>query len=107
MRVGAVGKILVCSLLLAGLCDQNLASTPRNDQKSDAPLKRLSLEQLGNIETTTASKEPVAAARTPAAIYVITQEDIQPSGTPRIPEVLRLVSGVAAPPINSSKWSIC
>ena len=106
IRLGAVGKILVCSLLLAGLCDQNLASTPRNDQKSDAPLKRLSLEQLGNIETTTASKEPVAAARTPAAIYVITQEDIQRSGTTSIPEVLRLVPGVEVARIDSSKWSI-
>src|SRR5712692_945372 len=64
IRLGAVGKIVVCSLLLLGLCDQNLASTPQNDQKSDQPLKRLSLEQLGNIKTTTASKEPVAATRT-------------------------------------------
>src|SRR6266849_3953276 len=106
IRLGAVGKIVVCSLLLLGLCDQNLASTPQNDQKSDQPLKRLSLEQLGNIKTTTASKEPVAATRTPAAIYVITQEDIRRSGATSIPEVLRLVPGVEVARIDSSRWSI-
>ncbi len=106
IRLGAVGKIVVCSLLLLGLCDQNLASTPQNDQKSDQPLKRLSLEQLGNIKTTTASKEPVAATRTPAAIYVTTQEDIRRSGATSIPEVLRLVPGVEVARIDSSRWSI-
>src|SRR5712692_10244250 len=106
IRLGAVGKIVVCSLLLLGLCDQNLARMPQNDQKSDQPLKRLSLEQLGNIKTTTASKEPVAATRTPAAIYVITPEDIRRSGTTSIPEVLRLVPGVEVARIDSSRWSI-
>jgi hypothetical protein len=56
IRLGAIGKIVFCSFLLAGLCDQNLASTQQNDQKSDEPLKQLSLEQLGKIEVTTASK---------------------------------------------------
>jgi iron complex outermembrane receptor protein len=106
IRLGAVGKTVVCSLLLLGLCDQNLASTRQNDQKSDEPLKRLSLEELGNIKTTTASKEPVAATRTPAAIYVITQEDIRRSGATSIPEVLRLVPGVEVARIDSSRWSI-
>src|SRR3989449_10573309 len=106
IRLGAIGKIVFCSLLLAGLCDQNLASTLQNDQKSDEPLKQLSLEQLGKIEVTTASKEPVEVTRTPAAIYVITQEDIRRSGATSIPEVLRLVPGVEVARIDSSKWSI-
>jgi len=106
IRLGAIGKIVFCSLLFAGLCDQNLASTPQTGQKSDEPLKQLSLEQLGRIEVTTASKEPVEATRTPAAIYVITQEDIRRSGATSIPEVLRLVPGVEVARIDSSKWSI-
>jgi outer membrane cobalamin receptor len=104
--LGAIGKIAFCSLLLAGLCDQNPASTLQNDLKSDEPLKQLSLEQLGRIEVTTASKEPVEATRTSAAIYVITQEDIRRSGATSIPEVLRLVPGVEVARIDSSKWSI-
>src|SRR5205807_9728364 len=61
---------------------------------------------LGNIEVTTASKEPVKVLRTPAAIYVITQEDIRRSGATSIPEALRLAPGVTVARIDSSKWSI-
>ncbi len=51
---------------------------PSSEQQN--PLKTLTLEQLGNIEVTTVSKEPEEVWNTPAAIYVITQEDIQRSG---------------------------
>src|SRR5262245_9490687 len=69
-------------------------------------LKRLSLKQLGSIEVTTASKEPVKLLRTPAAIFVITQDDIRRSGATSIPEALRLAPGVAVARIDASKWSI-
>ena len=54
----------------------------------------MSLEQLGEIEVTTVSKEPEEVWKTAAAIYVITQEDIQRSGATNIPEALRLAPGV-------------
>jgi len=69
-------KIAVSLLLLGGLM--------KGDQGVEG-LKGLSLEQLGNIEVTTASKPPVKVSRTPAAIYVITQEDIRRSGATSIP----------------------
>jgi iron complex outermembrane receptor protein len=70
------------------------------------PLKQLTLEQLGNIEVTTASKEPESVLNTPAAIYVITQEDIQRSGATTIPDVLRLVPGVEVAQADSHTWSV-
>jgi iron complex outermembrane receptor protein len=76
---------------------------------SDQParnLKQLSLEQLGNIEVTTVSKEPENIQRTAAAIYVLTQEDIRRSGATSIPEVLRTVPGVEVAQIDSSTWAI-
>lgn len=69
-------------------------------------LKRLSLEQLGNIEVTTVSKEPERAMKTTAAIYVITQEDIQRSGAVTIPEALRLAPGVEVARVDSHTWSV-
>jgi iron complex outermembrane recepter protein len=106
IRLGAVGKIVVCSLLLAGLCDQNLASTPQNDQNPGEPLKRLSLEQLGDVEITTASKEPETLRKVAAAIYVINQEDIRRSGATSLPEVLRLAPGVEVAQVDSDHWSV-
>jgi iron complex outermembrane receptor protein len=69
-------------------------------------LKGLSLEQLGNIEVTTATRQPVTVNRTPAAVYVITREDIRRSGATSIPETLRLAPGVEVARIDSVKWAI-
>jgi iron complex outermembrane receptor protein len=43
---------------------------------------------------------------TPAAIFVLTQEDIRRSGATSIPELLRLVPGVAVAQTDSDHWSI-
>ena len=66
----------------------------------------MSLEELGQIEVTTASKVPVKATRTPAAIYVITQEDIRRSGATSIPEALRMAPGVEVARVDSNTWSL-
>src|SRR4029077_19926784 len=55
---------------------------------------------------TTASKVPVSVQRTPAAIYVLTQEDIHRSGATTIPDALRLVPGVEVAQIDGDKWAI-
>ncbi len=75
-------------------------------QQPSGTLEDLSLEQLGNIEVTTASKEPERIWQTPAAIYVITQEDIRRSTATNIPEILRLVSGVEVARIDSDHWAV-
>jgi iron complex outermembrane receptor protein len=89
----ALLEIMSCVLLVASFVNASWADAPESDQDSGAPLKHLSLEQLGDVEVTTASKEPEQVWRTPAAIYVPTQDDIRRSGATSIPEVLRLVPG--------------
>jgi len=74
--------------------------------QSAGSLARLTLEQLGDVEVTTASKEPEKVWNTAAAIYVLTQEDIRRSGTTSIPELLRLVPGVEVARIDSDHWSV-
>ncbi len=69
-------------------------------------LKGLTLQQLGEIKVTTATKEPEEVWKTPAAIFVITQEDIERSGATSIPEALRLAPGVEVERIDSDKWAI-
>jgi iron complex outermembrane receptor protein len=76
------------------------------DQSGPAALKGLSLEELSQIEVTTPSKAPVSAFRTPAAIYVITGEDIRRAGATTIPDALRLAPGVEVAQIDASDWSI-
>lgn len=93
--------LATCALFVAPAV---FAAPPaRNEQ---TPLKSLTLEQLGNLEVTTVSKEPEAVWKTPAAIYVITQEDIQRSGAENIPEALRLAPGVEVARITSGEYAI-
>src|SRR5467141_2246232 len=102
----AVPNLLFFLLLVGGLVKTCWADARQTDQNNSGPLKQLSLEQLGDIEVTTASKEPEQLRRTPAAIYVLTQEDIRRSGATSIPDILRLVPGVEVARIDSNKWSL-
>lgn len=82
-------------------------SDPNPSGQSDSSaLKSLTLEELSQIEVTTPSKEPTKVSQTPAAIYVITGEDIRRSGATCIPEALRLAPGVEVARIDSNKWAI-
>lgn len=82
------------------------AETTDSDQASVNPAKQLTLEQLGEVQVTTATRAPSPVWKTPAAIHVITQEDIRRSGATTIPEALRLAPGVEVARIDSNKWSI-
>src|SRR5882757_450365 len=93
-------------ILLAGMVNQNWASTSPSDRPDSAQLKQLSLAELGNVEVTTASKEPEEVWKTAAAVYVLTQEDIRRSGATSIPEVLRLVPGVQVSRIDNDHWAV-
>ena len=54
----------------------------------------LSFEELMDVEITSVSKKEQKAFKAPAAVYVLTEEDIRRSGATSVPEVLRLVPGV-------------
>src|SRR5258708_5757051 len=106
MRRVVLARILLCLPLTVILSKATFAEDSEPNPEGKARLTQLSLEQLGNTEVTTVSKEPVKVNRTPAAIYVITQEDIRRSGATCIPEALRLVPGVEVSRIDSHKWSL-
>jgi iron complex outermembrane receptor protein len=96
---------LSCCLLVGGLASASWADRTE-DLKQNVPLKHMSLAELGNVEVTTTSKEPEEVWKTPAAIYVITQEDIRRSGATNLPDVLRLAPGVEVGQIDSDHWSV-
>ncbi len=95
-------------LLMAVVCSSSVAAqgTSRLDPQAAPSLKTLSLEALGNIEVTTNSKEPEPVRRVPAAIHVITRDDIRRSGATTLAEALRLAPGVDVARADSNHWSI-
>ena len=79
------------------------ASRAADDQRD---LTSISLEELAQTKVTSVSKTEEPRFRVPAAIQVITSEDIRRSGATSIPEALRLVPGVHVARINSSQWAV-
>jgi iron complex outermembrane receptor protein len=66
----------------------------------------LSLEELLNTPITIAGHISKELRNTPAAVSVLTSEDIKRSGIRQIPELLRLVPGMHVAKMTNSLWSI-
>jgi iron complex outermembrane receptor protein len=73
------------------------------------------IEQLGkinvttpamNVEVTSVRKQESTVGRSPAAVYVITQEMIHRSACNNIPDLLRLVPGMEVARVDAHTWAI-
>ncbi|MEO8173685.1 MAG: TonB-dependent receptor [Sediminibacterium sp.] len=69
-------------------------------------LKKLSLEELMNIEVISVSKRPEKLTGAASAIQVITQKDIHNSGAKTLAEALRLAPSLQVAQVNSSQWAV-
>jgi iron complex outermembrane receptor protein len=69
-------------------------------------LRRLSIEELMEIDVTSVSKRSEPVFRAAAAIAVITREDILRSGVTSLPEALRLANSLHVARFNSGTWAI-
>ncbi|HEV8263471.1 MAG TPA: TonB-dependent receptor [Gemmatimonadales bacterium] len=94
---------LLLGFVLVLLAEPALAQQP--DSAAQA-LKRLSIEQLMNLEVTSVSKRPERLVQTASAIQAITQEDIRRSGASSLPEALRLASNLQVAQVDSRQWAI-
>jgi len=71
-----------------------------------ADLERLSIEDLANIEISSVSKVAQPLSEAPAAIYVITHDDIVRSGATTVPEMLRLAPNLEVEQTSASGYVI-
>ena len=71
-----------------------------------ADLKKLSLEELIEIDVTTASRRSERLSQTSAAVSVIRQEDLRRAGITTLPEALRLAAGVHTAQVFGNGWAI-
>ncbi len=82
------------------------AEGPRADDDSAQTLRQLSIEELGKIDVTSASRHAEPVSEAAAAVTVITQDDIRRAGVTTLPDALRLVTGIDVARINGQTWSI-
>lgn len=69
-------------------------------------LKKLSVEQLLDIDVTSVSKYPERFSAAAAAVTVLTSEDLDRSGATNIPDALRLVPGLDVGKVDAHTWAI-
>src|SRR6266568_1546080 len=112
MRTVAAATSLVFTLGLVcfvrpGFAQQPDSAGQRPDSSLSAEaLKKLSIEQLMNLQVTSVSKRPERLSQTASAIQVITQEDIRRSGAASLAEALRLAANLQVAQIDSRQWAI-
>lgn len=102
------GRFSISGLLIILLTAPYLAIAidKRSEPLNEENIQTMGLEDLMNIEVTSVAKKQQSLSNTAAAIFVITQEDIQRSGATSIPETLRMAPGINVARIDSNKWAI-
>ena len=77
---------------------------------ADEPLESLSQRAVVapalEVEVSTVSRQTSTVGRSPAAVFVITQEMIRRSSARSIPELLRMVPGLHVARISGNRWAI-
>ena len=99
-----IGKVL--KNIHLGFAIALLMAIPSWAQEKQSGLAALSMEDLMNIQVTSASKKQQKLSDVPSAIFVITQEDIRRSGAMSIPDLLRMVPGLDVAQINANTWAV-
>ena len=101
--LGVLQLMLVISALL---CAPRLSAQTNLTEKTPGQLKKLSLEELMNLDVTSVARRPEPLAQAPSAIQVITGDDIRRSGAFTLPEALRLADNLNVAQKNSHDWGI-
>lgn len=81
-----------------------LSSCVHVDAEREEDLADLSLEELMNLEVSVASRSQQSIAQAPAAVYVLTGDEIRRAGHHSIQEALRMVPGFLVGHWQSTTW---
>jgi iron complex outermembrane receptor protein len=68
--------------------------------------KKLSVQELMDVEVTSVSRSSEHLGGAPAAVSVVTSEDIRRSGATSVPEALRLVPGIHVAQQSANSWAV-
>lgn len=94
--------IFSASFFLPGTMSIATAHEDQLEQTIDS----MDIESLLGMEVTSVSKKAQKLSDSPAAIFVITADDVRRSGVTNIPEALRVVPGLDVARIDANKWAV-
>lgn len=101
-------RISVFLKLISILCFISVISTTATANAEEEPiyLANLGIEELMNVHVTSVSKKQELQFDAPAAVYVITGEEIRRMGVRSITDALRIVPGVEVAQINANTTAV-
>lgn len=86
---------VLCTLLLCAQTNANALD-----------LVGLSLEELMNVKVSLVSRKEEPLGQAPAAVAVISGEELERAGISTIPDALRMIPGMQVARIDANKWAI-
>jgi len=101
----SVRLLATFAAIFASLIPLERASAQRVGAPTD-DLTNLSVDDLFRLEVTSVDRKSQELSKAPAAIYVLTAEDIRRSGATSIPEALEGVPGLTVQSVDGRMWSI-
>jgi iron complex outermembrane receptor protein len=105
IKVYRLVDIFLLMIFLTGVC-LPVVGQNKDDVVSTDTLKKLSMEELLNLEVMSVSRRQEKLVRAASAIQVITQEDFTRYGATSIPEALRLATNLHVAQKNSHDWAV-
>jgi iron complex outermembrane receptor protein len=100
--VKLLARVLIVSALSARALAQQAPHTPGKPED----LASMSIEDLMSVQVTSASKKAENLSAAPAAIFVITGENIRRGGFSSVPDALRMVPGMYVVQQSSHVWLV-
>ncbi|GBC60222.1 TonB-dependent receptor [Desulfonema ishimotonii] len=97
---------ILCVWMILAFALPDRAGYPAAVPEPDIDFTQFSLEELKNVKIVSASKKPERISEVPAAVFVITRQDIRRSGATSIPEALRMAPGVQVARISATEWAV-
>ncbi len=91
--------VLLCLSSLSWAGSDSLAPAQKD-------VTELDMADLLKMQVTSVSKKSQALSDAPAAVFVISNEDIKRSGVTSLPEALRMAPGIDVARVNANKWAI-
>jgi iron complex outermembrane recepter protein len=95
--------VFLCVIVLLG---RTHVAAQDLDAQLAQNLKRLSIEELTQLDITIASRRVEPLAQVAAAVSVIRGEDIRRAGVTNLAEALRLADGIAVARADNTTWAI-
>src|ERR1022692_639795 len=93
-------RLLVLAPIILGTAFAQRVGAPTDD------LDKLSVDELFTLQVTSVGRKAQELSKAPAAVFVLTAEDIRRSGATSIPEALQWVPGLTVSRLDGRSWSV-